>query len=85
MKGQSCMVMGRRGVGPMRFRGASLCWGRRVTFEAHRWAVTYQDHWVHLARHTKALVGVTDGEQHLQKLVPHVPQMWGSSGLSPLV
>ena len=27
MYGQSCMVVGRGGVGPVRFRGASLCLG----------------------------------------------------------
>ena len=26
MYGQSSMMMGRRGVGPVRFWGASLCW-----------------------------------------------------------
>ena len=31
MYGHSCGVVGRGGVGPSRFRGASLCWGRSVT------------------------------------------------------
>ena len=43
MNGQSCMVVGRGGVGPVRFGGASLCWGRRVTFHVHRWAGMCQD------------------------------------------
>ena len=31
MYGHSCRVVGRGGVGPLRFGGASLCWGRSVT------------------------------------------------------
>ena len=49
------MVIGRGGLGPMRFRGAFLCWGRRVTFHARRSAEIPQDQRVHLARHYIAL------------------------------
>ena len=34
MYGQSCRVVGRGRVGPLRFGGASLCWGRSVTVHA---------------------------------------------------
>ena len=36
MYGQSCRVVGRGGVGLLRFGGASLCRGRSVTFHSHR-------------------------------------------------
>ena len=36
MYGQSCRVVGRGGVGPLRFGGASLCWGRSVTTHTDR-------------------------------------------------
>ena len=36
MYGHSCRVVGRGGVGPLRFGGASLCWGRSVTTHTHR-------------------------------------------------
>ena len=38
MFGQSFREMGRGGVGPLRFRGASSCWGRSVTSHSH-WSV----------------------------------------------
>ena len=50
MYGQSCRVLGCLRVGPMRFRGASLCSGCRVTFHVHRCAAISQDRWVHFAR-----------------------------------
>ena len=36
MYGQSCRKLVREGVAPLRFGGASLCWGRSVTFHSHR-------------------------------------------------
>ena len=50
MYGHSCGVVGRGGVGPSRFRGASLCWGRSVTTHTHRSVGMPQVSWVHLAR-----------------------------------
>ena len=42
-------------VGPLRFGGASLCWGRSVTTHTHRSVVIPQVRWVHLARQYIAL------------------------------
>ena len=50
MYGQRCRVVGRGGMGPLRFGGASLCWGRSVTFHGHRSVGIPQVCWVHLAR-----------------------------------
>ena len=50
MYGHSCRVVGRGGVGPLRFGGASLCWGRSVTTHTHRSVGIPQVCWVHLAR-----------------------------------
>ena len=50
MYGQSCRVVGRAGVGPLRFWGASLCWGRSVTTHTHRSVGIPQVRWIHLAR-----------------------------------
>ena len=55
MYGQSCRVVGRRGVGPLRFGGASLCTGRSVTTHTHRSVGIPQVRWVHLARQYIAL------------------------------
>ena len=33
---EGCRVVGRRGVGFVRFWGASLCWGRSVILDSHR-------------------------------------------------
>ena len=52
---QSCRGVGRGVVGPLRFRGASLCWGRSVTFHSHRSVGIPQVRWVHLARQYIAL------------------------------
>ena len=49
MYGHSCGVVGRGGVGPPRFGGASICWGRSVTTHTHRSAGIPQVRWVHLA------------------------------------
>ena len=86
---QSCMVMGCGGVGPVRFRGASLCRGRRVTFHTHCSAGICQVRWVHLARQYIALARPwlrLRMESSLSRdLRPHLPQMWGLSGSSSLV
>ena len=88
MYGQSCRVVGRAGVGPLRFRGASLCWGRSVTFHSHRSARIPQVRWVHLARQYIALprpwLPLRMESSMSRDLRSHVPQMWGSSGSSPL-
>ena len=55
MYGHSCRVVGRGGVGPLRFGGASLCWGRSVTIHTHRSVGILQVRWVHLARQYIAL------------------------------
>ena len=55
MYGHSCRVVGRGGVGPLRFEGASLCWGRSVTTHTHQSVGIPQVRWVHLARQYIAL------------------------------
>ena len=55
MYGHSCRVVGRGGVGLLRFGGASLCWGRSVTTHTHRSVGIPQVRWVHLARQYIAL------------------------------
>ena len=55
MYGQSCRVVGRGGVSPLRFGGASLCWGRSVTLHSHRSVGIPVVRWVHLARQYIAL------------------------------
>ena len=55
MYGHSCRVVGRGGVGPLRFRGASLCWGRSVTTHTHQSVGIPQVRWFHLARQYIAL------------------------------
>ena len=55
MYGHSCRVVGPRGMGPLRFGGASLCWGRSVTTHTHRSVGIPQVLWVHLARQYIAL------------------------------
>ena len=86
--GHSCGVVGRGGVGPLRFRGASLCWGRSVTTHTHRSVGIPQVRWVHLARQYIALPRPWQ-PLRMESSVSrdsgsHVPQMWGSSGSSPL-
>ena len=46
MNGPSCMVFRYRELGPVRFRGALLCLGRRVTFHVNGWEGTCQGRWV---------------------------------------
>ena len=88
MYGQTCRVVGRGGVGPLRFRGASLCWGRSVTTHTHRSVGIPQVRSVHLARQYIALPRpwlLLRMESSVSRdLRFHVPQMWGSSGSSPL-
>ena len=85
MYGQSCRVVGRGGPGPLRFAGASLCWGRSVTTHTHR---SVGIRWVHLARQYIALPRpwlLLRMESSVSRdLRSHVPQMWGSSWSSPL-
>ena len=86
MYGQSCRVVGRGGVGPLRFGGASLCWGRSVTFHSHRSVGIPQVRCVHLARQYITLprpwLPVRMESSVSRDLRSHVPQMWGSSGSS---
>ena len=88
MYGQSCRVVGRGGVGPLRFRGASLCWGRSVTLHSHRSVGIPQVRWVHLARQYIALprppLPLQMESSVSRDLRSHVPQMWASSSSSPL-
>ena len=88
MYGQSCRVVGRGGAGPLRFWGASLCWGRSVTTHTHRSVGIPQVRWVHLARQYIALPRpwqLLRMESSVSRdLRSHVPQMWGSPGSSPL-
>ena len=89
MYGQSCRVVGRGGVGFLRFGGASLCWGAQRDHPHPpvrgdpRGLLGPLGEAIH--RPTKALAAAADGEQRVQDLRSHVPQMWGSSGSSPLV
>ena len=88
MYGQSCRVMGRRWMGPLWFGGASLCWGRSVTFHSH-WSVGIpQVRWVHLARQYIALPRpwlLLQIESSVSRdLRSNVLQMRGSSGSSSL-
>ena len=89
MYGQSCRLVGRGGVGPLRFGRASLCWGRSVTLHSHRSVGIPQVRWVHLARQYIALprpwFPLRMESSVSRDLRSHVPQMWGSSGSSPLV
>ena len=89
MYGQSCRVVGRGEVGPLRFGGASLCWGRSVTFHSHRSVGIPQVRWVHLARQYIALprpwLPLRMESSVSRDLRSHVPQRWGSSGSSSLV
>ena len=88
MYAQSCRVVGRGGVGPLRFGGASLCWGRSMTTHTHRSVGIPQVRWVHLARQYIALprpwLPLRMESSVSRDLRSHVPQMWGSSGSSPL-
>ena len=88
MYGQSCRLERRGGVGALRFGGASLCWGRSVTFDSHRSVGIPQVCWVHLARQYIALprpwLPLWMESSVSRDLRSHVPQMWGSSCSSSL-
>ena len=88
MYGQSLSLVGRGGVGLLRFAGASLCCRRSVTTHTHRSVGIPQVRWVHFARQYIALPRpwlLLRMESSVSRdLRPHVPQMWGSSGSSPL-
>ena len=79
---QSCMVKGGWGIGPVQFRGACLCWGRRGTFHTHCSVGICQVRWVHLARQYIALprhwLRLRMESSVSRDLRPHVPHMWGS-------
>ena len=79
----------RGGPGPMRFGGASLCWGCSLTFHIHRCVGISQVRWLHLARQYIALprswLRLRMESTVSRDLCFHMPQMWGSSGSSSLV
>ena len=89
MYGQSCREVGRGGLGPLRFGGASLCWGRSVTFHSHWSAAIPKVRGVHLAREYIALsrprLPLRMESSVSGHLPSQVPQKWGSSGSSSLV
>ena len=73
---------------PCGFGGASLCLGRSVTTHTHRSVGIPRVRWVHLARQYIALprpwLPLRMESSVSRDLHSHVPQMWGSSGSSPL-
>ena len=82
-------VVGRGGLGPLRFGGALLSWRRSVTFHSHRSTGIPQVPWVHLARQYIALprpwLPVRMERSVSRDLHSHVPQIWASSASSSLV
>ena len=88
MYGQSCRVVRRVAVGHLRFRQASLCWGRSVTLHSQQSVGIPQVRWVHLARQYIALprpwLPLRMESSVSRDLRSRVPQMWGSPGSSPL-
>ena len=80
---------GAQGNGSHAFGGASLCWGRSVTFHVHRSAGICQVRWFHFARKYIALprswLRLQMESSVFRDLRSHVPQLWGSSGSSSLV
>ena len=88
MYGHCCREVGRGGAGRLQFRGASLCWGRSVTFHSHRSVGIPQVRWVRLARQYIALprtwLPLRMESSVSRDLRSHVAQSWGSSGWSPL-
>ena len=86
---QSFSVVGRGGLGPLRFGGAFLCWGRSVTFHSQRSVGIFQVRWVHVARQYIALprpwLPLQMESSVSRDLRSHVLLMWGSSGSFPLV
>ena len=71
-------------MGPLRLGGASLCWGRSMSFHSHRSAGIPQVRWVHLARQYIALprpwLPLRMESSVSRDLRSHVRQRWGSSG-----
>ena len=72
----------------MWFRGASLCWGRRLTFHVHRVGIC-KHRWVRLARQYIALprpwLPLRMERSVSRESCPHAHRMGGSSGSSSLV
>ena len=89
MYGQSCREVGRGGLGPLRFGGASLSRWRSVTFHSDRSVGIPQVRWVHLARQyiaqPRPWLPLRMESSVSRDLRSHVPQRWGSSGSSSLV
>ena len=87
MNGQSCKETGE--IVPLQFRGASLCWGQRVSFHEYLWAEICQDGWAHLAREyidaRRPWLLLRMGSSICRDLSSHVPWMWGLLGSSTLV
>ena len=87
MYGQSYMVRGDGGQGPVPFRQGSPCWGYRVTFHVHCSAGIGQVRWVHLARQYLALprpwLRLRMESSVSRDLLFHVPQMWRCRGPPP--
>ena len=73
---------------PFGLGGASLCWGRSVTFHSHRSVGIPKVRWVHLARQYIALprpwLPLRMESSVSRDLRSLVPQMWGLSGSSSL-
>ena len=76
-------------MGPLQFGGASLCWGRSVTFHSHRSVGIPQVRWVQLARQYIPLprpwLPLRIESSVSRDLRSHVQQRWGLSGSSSLV
>ena len=89
MYGQTRMMRGCGGLGPMQFGGGALCWGRVVTFHVHRSAGICQIRCINLARQYIALpsswLRLRMESSVSRNLRSHVSQIWGSSGSSSLV
>ena len=80
MYGQSCSDVGCGGSGPLRFWGASLCWGHSLTFHSHRSVGFVPDPFRPLGkvihRLAKVLIVAADGEQRVQApVLPRAPDL----------
>ena len=88
MYGQSCRVVGRGGGGSPAVWGGFPLLGAQRDRHTHRSVGIPQVRWVHLARQYIALPRLwllLRMESSVSRdLRSHVPQMWGSSGSSPL-
>ena len=85
MYGQSRSEVERGGGGPLRFGGASLCWGCSVTFHSHRSAGIPQVCWVQYIALPRPSLPLRMESSVSRDWLSHVLQEWGSSGSSPLV